>query len=126
MPLRPSGSREGRNLRVTEAFLVERSFFGAVMAEALRNEKAVGRNAQGGVMVKAPPAPALVMRETELLLEFLVVPFDAPAHLGHENQLLQCGPGRCGREKVFCRLGFSIRPFWSLSYVYGSSSFRAK
>ena len=41
------------------------------MTEALRNEKAVGRDTQGGMVMKTLPAPALVMREAELLLEFL-------------------------------------------------------
>ena len=58
------------------------------MAEALSDKKAVGRDAQGGVMMETLPASALVMREAELLLEFLVVPLDAPAHLGDEDQLL--------------------------------------
>ena len=81
------------------------------MTEALGNEKAVGSNTQGGVVVEALPAPALVMRETELLLEFLIVPFDAPAHLGDKDQLRQCGLDRGGGEEVFCRLGFTFRPF---------------
>ncbi len=61
--------------------------------------------------MKTLPAPALVMREAELLLEFLVVPLDAPAHLGDENQLHQRGLGRGGREEVLCWLGLTFRPF---------------
>ena len=51
------------------------------MAEALGNEKAVGRDTQGGVVMKTLPAAALVMREAELLLEFLIVPLDATARI---------------------------------------------
>lgn len=46
--------------------LFDHSFFGAFMAEALSNEEAVGCNAQG--------LSSLVMREAELLLEFLIIP----------------------------------------------------
>ena len=81
------------------------------MTGALGNEKAVGRDTQGGVVMETLPAPALVMREAKLLLEFLVVPLDAPAHLGDKHQLLQCGLVRGGREEVFCRLWFTFRPF---------------
>ena len=59
------------------------------MAQAPGNEKAVGRNTQRGVMMEALPAPPFVVREPELLIEFLVVPLDAPAHLGDEDQVFQ-------------------------------------
>ena len=62
-------------------------------------------------MMKTLPAAALVMSKAELLLEFLVVALNAPAHLGDEDQLLQCGVGRGGRKKVFGRFGFALRPF---------------
>ena len=81
------------------------------MAETLGNEKAVGRDTQGGVVVEALPVPTLVMREAEFLLEFLIVPLDAPAHLGDTDQLLQRGFGRGCGEDVFCWLGLIFRPF---------------
>lgn len=81
MPLRQPICRKGRNLGVTEALLIGHSFFGASMSEASGNEKAVSRNAQGGVMVQTLPVPSLVMRQAELLLEFLIVPLNAPGIL---------------------------------------------
>lgn len=62
-------------------------------------------------MMKAHPAASLVMREPELLLEILVVPLDAPAHLGDEDQLHQRRLGRDGGEEILVRLNFSFRPF---------------
>ena len=61
------------------------------MSETLCDEKAVGRNTQRGVVMETLPTPPFVVRESELLLEFLVVPLDAPAHLGDEDQVLQGG-----------------------------------
>ena len=40
---------------------------------ALGDEKSVGDDAQGGMVMETPPAPTLVVCELELLLEFLVV-----------------------------------------------------
>jgi hypothetical protein len=42
----------------------------------LGHKEPVSRYAQSGVMVKAAPASAFVMTESEFLLEFLVIPFD--------------------------------------------------
>lgn len=111
MPLCPSGGREARNPGVRKALVVERGFFGAAMAEALGNEKAVSGDTQGGMVMKAQPASALVMRKSELLLEFLVIAFDAPAHLGDEDQLFQGGFGRGSREEILGGLGLTFGPF---------------
>jgi hypothetical protein len=62
--------------------------------EALSNKITVGGDTQGGVMMEPQPTSALVMGKTELLLELLVVPLNAPAHLGDEDQLLRRGVGR--------------------------------
>src|ERR671926_314596 len=60
----------------------------------LSNEDAVGRDRQAGMMVKAPPAPALVVPEPDLLLELLVVAFDPPAPFGRGNQICNGDVGR--------------------------------
>jgi hypothetical protein len=49
---------------------------------ALGDQKAVGCDAQAGVMMEAAPVAALVVAEAEFLLEFLIVPLDPPACLG--------------------------------------------
>jgi hypothetical protein len=38
-------------------------------------------------MVKAAPASAFVMTESEFLLEFLVIPFDDPALFGERHHI---------------------------------------
>ena len=45
-------------------------------------------------MVKAPPAPAFIVTQSQFLLEFLVVPLDDPAVFGEFHQRLQRRPGR--------------------------------
>ena len=52
------------------------------MFKPVRQQEAVRCNAQGGVMMKAAPAPSLVVAQTKFLFEILIVPFNAPAHLG--------------------------------------------
>jgi hypothetical protein len=49
---------------------------------SLANEEAIGRNAQGGVMMKAAPTPSFVMIEPKFLLEILIIPLNPPAQLG--------------------------------------------
>ena len=60
-----------------------------LLFEALRHKKAIGRNAQGGVVVKAAPAATFVMPQPEVLLEALVVALDAPAQVCHAHQFQQ-------------------------------------
>src|SRR5215218_11247045 len=76
----------------------------------LANEEAVSRDAQGGVMVKATPAPPLKVVEAQFLLQLLVVSFDPPAHLGGADQVDQGGRRRQGRQPVLARLLLSFRP----------------
>ncbi len=78
------------------------------LAEALSNEEGVGRDTQGGVMMETHPAAPLIVREVELLLEFLIIALDAPAHLGHEDKLFQCGLARTGQEDVFGGFGLKL------------------
>ena len=73
-------------------------------------QKAVGRDAQRGVMVETAPVAAFVIRQTELLFEFPVVPLDAPAHLGCEDQLLQGGIGGRGGQPVAARFLIACGP----------------
>ena len=53
---------------------------------ALGHEEAVGCDAEAGVMVEAAPATALIVPETNFLLQFLVVAFDPPALHGVADQ----------------------------------------
>src|ERR1700760_499642 len=77
---------------------------------ALGDQKAVGCDAQAGMMMKPAPVAALVVAEAELLLELLVIPLDPPARLGHPHEALERGaPGQIG-EPVLGRLSRAVRP----------------
>src|SRR3954465_11901823 len=77
---------------------------------SLANEEAIGRNAQGGVMMKAAPAPSSIMIEPQFLLDILIIPLNPPAQLGPVNQIDQGGGRRQGREPVLRRLRVALRP----------------
>src|SRR6201994_2166056 len=77
---------------------------------ALGDQKAVGCDAQAGMMMKPAPVAALVVAEAELLLELLVIPLDPPARLGHPHEALERGaPGQVG-EPVLGWLSRAVRP----------------
>jgi hypothetical protein len=50
-------------------------------------------------MMESPPSAALVMGKAKLPLEFLVVSFDPPTHLGGEDPRLQGDVGWKGERK---------------------------
>ena len=81
------------------------------MFKPVREQEAVRGNAQGGVMMKAAPAPSLVVAQAELLLEILIIAFNAPAHLGGLDQIQKRGVGRQRRQPILGRFGLTDRPF---------------
>ena len=58
--------------------------------------------------MEAAPAAPLEMAEADLLLEFLIVPLDAPAQLGKVDEFAEAGIRRQGREPISGRLGFAL------------------
>ena len=81
------------------------------LREALGQKKAVCRDAQRGVVMESTPTAPFEMIQAELLLEFLIVAFDAPTQFGHPHQLLDRGRGRERRQEVLDRLGVVLGPF---------------
>src|SRR5439155_14899735 len=74
------------------------------------NEKAVGCNAQAGMMMEAAPVAALEVAKTKLLFELLVIALDPPARLGHLHKTLERrAPGQVG-EPVFRGFALSFGP----------------
>ena len=61
-------------------------------------------------MVEASPPSAFVVTEADLLLEFLVIPLDAPAQLGLVDEVGERHILWQGREPVFGRLAFALWP----------------
>src|SRR3954452_17531265 len=77
---------------------------------ALGDQKAVGCDAQAGMMGEAAPVAAIVVAKAKLLLEFMIVPLDPPARLGNPHETLERGAPREVGEPVLGRLGVSRRP----------------
>src|SRR5215207_10651523 len=63
------------------------------------------------MMVEPAPAPPLVVAQPHLLLELLIVPFNAPAQLGLLDQVSKRRVRRQSRKPVLRRLLLSLRPF---------------
>src|ERR1700693_2942648 len=81
------------------------------MFKTVRQQEAVGRNAQGGVMMKAAPTPSLVVAQAEFLLELLIVPLNAPAHFGCLDQIHKRGVSGQRRQTILGRFCLIYRPF---------------
>jgi hypothetical protein len=61
-------------------------------------------------MMKAAPAPALIVTEPDLLFQFLVVALDAPSAFGGGHQVRERGVGWQGGQPVFGWFGFAVGP----------------
>ena len=59
-------------------------------------------------MVKASPAAAFIVTETNLLLEFEIVAFDPPAHLGPIDHAFERNVGCQRAEPVVVRFGITL------------------
>src|SRR5262245_25513841 len=62
-------------------------------------------------MMKATPAAALIVAEPDLLLEFVIVAFDAPAQFGEIDQTGEADVLGQSRQPIFCRLLLAVGPF---------------
>src|SRR5258707_3467295 len=62
-------------------------------------------------MMEATPSAPLIVAKTDLLLELLIVPLDAPAHLRKIDEPTEADVRRQCREPIFGRLGLTLRPF---------------
>src|SRR5712691_9902655 len=74
------------------------------------DQEAIRGDAQRGVVVEAAPAAALEVSEPELLLELLIVAFDAPAQFGYIDQLLERDIERKIGQPVLGRSFLAFRP----------------
>src|SRR4051794_19973540 len=61
--------------------------------------------------MKAAPAPSLKVTQADLLLEFLIIPLNAPAQFRPIGELREADVLRQGREPVLGRLFLAFRPF---------------
>ena len=58
------------------------------MSQTFADEKAVGGDAQRGMVMEAAPIASLEVIQPEFLFQVLVVPLDAPANLDGGDELL--------------------------------------
>ena len=65
------------------------------------------------MVVKASPTSSFVVIEAEFLLEFLIIALDPPAQFGSFHEGREGCIRRQGREPVFGRRAFVLRPFES-------------
>ena len=75
------------------------------------DQESVGCDAERHVMVKASPASTFIVIEAQFLLEFLIVALDPPAQFGSFHEPREGCIRRQGREPVFGRRAFVLRPF---------------
>src|SRR5215831_19360172 len=61
-------------------------------------------------MMEAQPAAPLIMAETDLLLELLVIALDTPTHFGRVDQASERNVLVDGREPILGRCGFALWP----------------
>src|SRR5215467_815626 len=74
------------------------------------HQEPIGRNAEGGMMVKAAPTPSFIVAQSEFLFQLLVVPLDDPAMLGQAHQIGKFSFGRESGQPVSAGFGFLSRP----------------
>src|SRR6478609_3221317 len=84
------------------------SFF--LPVQAFGDEKAIGRYAQGRVVMKAAPTASLEMAQAEFLLEFLIIALDAPAQFCESHEFLDCRFSRQCAQEVLGRFDFALGP----------------
>lgn len=84
--LRALGSRVGRSPGIRQVSCGLRRFFTAPLNEALCHKKSINGNAQRCMVMESASSSPLEVPKAELLLEILVVAFNAPAHFGNVNQ----------------------------------------
>src|SRR5208283_2394557 len=94
---------------IGEAFRATRGLRGD--RRSFADEKTVGGDAEGGVMMESAPASPLEVGEAELAFEFLVVALDAPPQFGRVDELIEGRVLGQGRKPIFRRLFFALGPF---------------
>jgi hypothetical protein len=79
-------------------------------AGSVRCQEPAGGDAERRVVMEPASATPFELIETELLLEFLVVPLDPPPDFGPPDQHLHRGIRWQGREPALRRSRFSLGP----------------
>ena len=80
-------------------------------SRALSGEKSIGGDAECRVMMESSPTSAFEMVDANFVFEFLVIAFDAPAHMEGLDQRFQRCCRRQGAQMVFGGRRFVGWPF---------------
>lgn len=112
MALRARGCREACNAWVGKVPGVGRLFFASTLRvpQLLPHQEAVGGDGQARMVMEAAPASSLVVAQSQVLFQVLVVALDTPAHLGFEHHALNGSVRGQGGQPVLHRLIVSRRP----------------
>jgi hypothetical protein len=97
------------NFRLVASRLVSNSSRGG--KATLGDQEGISGQAHGRVVMKASPFAPLVIRQPDLLFEFLVVALDPEAQFGQADQFLERRPGRQRREPILGRRAAAGGPF---------------
>ena len=62
------------------------------------------------MVMEAAPTSTLIVAKADLLLEFLIIPFNLPSQLGLIDESGELGMFRQGRQPVLGRLDLAVRP----------------
>src|SRR5438046_10601807 len=81
------------------------------MRQALGREEGIRCDTQGCAVVKPAPATPFEMVEAHLVLELLVIPFDAPAQQRELHQIAAYGRRRQRRQPMLRGRVLGTRPF---------------
>ncbi len=73
-------------------------------------QEGISGNAQGCMVMQPAPVSPFIVTQAELLFQFPVVAFDAPAHLGDMHQAFNRSIDVQDREEVLQRFGIAFRP----------------
>ena len=74
-------------------------------------QEPISCNTECCVMVEASPVATFKVPQSQFLLQFLIIPLDDPAVLGHFDQGLDPGVQRQRGYPVLTRFSFPSRPF---------------
>jgi len=77
---------KGRHLAFDEVFFTAH---GLVGEQPLGHQKGIGSNTQARMVVESSPTASLIVPQSEILLEILVVTLNAPSLVGATDQLVQ-------------------------------------
>src|ERR1700731_4161645 len=74
------------------------------------DQKAVGGNTEGGMVVEAAPPAPFIITKPEFLLQLLIIAFDPPSQLCQIDQTIEGGIFGQSGKPIPGRLGFVFRP----------------